>query len=288
MGVNFNRFSVNSRNRSNLRLKSNCIYNSSKPYCLIANVDEMTESFTSQFTDALTRFLPMKPVSFHSITPKIKQLVKSAKKRTIQVYVILRNGASIGTRYSEKLKPEERSSIVRKSTSCQRMTSEGGGRLLTHCLAGLGKNTGFSLQRDGKQLSADELVNSLNSFFKRVNADISPLDLICLTSYLPPADEIPIVEQYEVCRKLSKLQTTKESGPDDIPPCVLHKFAYELADPITKIFNASLSSGKVPALWKVSNITPIPKIPQPKSEGDFRLISLTACTSKVLEDFFVE
>ena len=44
-------------------------------------------------------------------------------------------------------------------------------------------------------------------------------------------------------------------------PCrILKEFAYELAEPVTTIFNASLASGIVPAIWKDSNITPIPKI----------------------------
>ena len=63
---------------------------------------------------------------------------------------------------------------------------------------------------------------------------------------------------------------------------------YVLTEPIATIFNVSLSSGIVPALWKVSNTTPIPKIPQVTCEGDTRPISLTACTSKVLEDFVVK
>ena len=51
--------------------------------------------------------------------------------------------------------------------------------------------------------------------------------------------------------------------------------------------NASLNNGIVPRIWKESNITPIPKIKLPMSEGDIRPISLTSCLSKTLEDFVV-
>ena len=68
---------------------------------------------------------------------------------------------------------------------------------------------------------------------------------------------------------------------------IVKEFAYELAEPITIIFNTSLRSGTVPAVWKESNIIPIPKIQSPMDEGDFRPISLTPCLSKVLEDFVV-
>ena len=91
-----------------------------------------------------------------------------------------------------EIESRKKSSILRKSTSWWWKT--------INTLSGRSeKKTGFSLQRNGKQLTDDELVNSLNSFFTRVNADIPPLDLNCLTSYLPVANEIPIVEQYDVC-----------------------------------------------------------------------------------------
>ena len=76
-------------------------------------------------------------------------------------------------------------------------------------------------------------------------------------------------------------------GPDSIPPRIIKEFAYELAEPVTKIFNTSLSTGEVPFLWKCSNITPIPKVKQPQCESDTRPISLTPILSKVLEDFVV-
>ena len=56
-------------------------------------------------------------------------------------------------------------------------------------------------------------------------------------------------------------------------------------EPVTKIFNASLASGIVPAIWKDTNIKTIPKTQFPK--GDFRPISLTPCLCKLLEDFEV-
>ena len=83
------------------------------------------------------------------------------------------------------------------------------------------------------------------------------------------------------------VQPFKAQGPDNVPCRILKEFAYELAEPVTTIFNASLASGIVPAIWKDSNITPIPKIQSPTNEGDFRPISLTPCLSKVLEDFVV-
>ena len=72
-------------------------------------------------------------------------------------------------------------------------------------------------------------------------------------------------------------------GPDNIPPRILKEFANELAEPVTLIFNKSLSSGLVPALWKDSSIIPIPKAKQVRLESDTRPIALTSVLSKVLK-----
>ena len=70
------------------------------------------------------------------------------------------------------------------------------------------------------------------------------------------------------------VQPFKAQGSDNVPCRILKEFAYELAEPVTTILDASLASGIVPAIWKGSNITPIRKIQSPTNEGDFRPISL--------------
>jgi hypothetical protein len=57
---------------------------------------------------------------------------------------------------------------------------------------------------------------------------------------------LPTVHPHEVCSKPLKLQANKAMGPDNIPSRILNEFAYELAEPVTSIFNTSLSSGLVP------------------------------------------
>ena len=145
----------------------------------------------------------------------------------------------------------------------------------------------FTLERDGVVLSEGELAESLNQYFATVAADIPPLDTACLPPFLPSADEVPILHSHVVCKKLLHVKANKAMGPDSIPPRIIKELAYELAEPVTKIFNTSLSTGEVPFLWKCSNITPIPKVKQPQYESDTRPISLTPILSKVLEDFVV-
>jgi hypothetical protein len=64
----------------------------------------------------------------------------------------------------------------------------------------------------------------------------------------------------------------------------LKDFALVIADPVCHIFNASISSGLVPDLWKRANVVPIPKSQPPRSiQDDLRPISLTHTLSKLLE-----
>ena len=132
-----------------------------------------------------------------------------------------------------------------------------------------------------------ELAVTLKQFYVSVNEDIRPLDATTIAAFLPAETCVPTIQPHEVCRKLLAVQPFKAQGPDNVPCRILKEFAYKLAEPVTTIFNASLASGIVPAIWKDSNITPIPKIQSPTNEGDFRPISLTPCLSKVLEDFVV-
>ena len=59
--------------------------------------------------------------------------------------------------------------------------------------------------------------------------------------------------------------------------------ATAISPAITKIFNLSLKQSRVPDLWKVSNVTPIPKDGDLTSPCNYRPISLLSLISKVLE-----
>ena len=68
--------------------------------------------------------------------------------------------------------------------------------------------------------------------------------------------------------------------------CIIKEFGYELADPVCRIFNSSLTSG---VDWKFANIIPIPIKAQPATcEDELRPIALTACLSKILDGFVVK
>ena len=56
---------------------------------------------------------------------------------------------------------------------------------------------------------------------------------------------------------------------------------------MTTIFNRSLSSGDFSSAWRDAYISPIPKASPVSCDNDLRPVALTACLSKVFEDFVV-
>ena len=66
-------------------------------------------------------------------------------------------------------------------------------------------------------------------------------------------------------------------------PSVLKHCASSLVEPVTKLFNLSLSTSKVPDEWKVHKICPIPKSKDVIDVTKYRPISLLCILSKVLE-----
>ena len=53
------------------------------------------------------------------------------------------------------------------------------------------------------------------------------------------------------------------------------------------LINLSIATSTVPTQWKVASICPVPKIPNPKENADFRPISITSVLSRVTERFIV-
>ena len=82
---------------------------------------------------------------------------------------------------------------------------------------------------------------------------------------------------------LKSLQLGKATGPDAINNRVLKELAKPLSFPLSDLFNFSLTSGKVPLIWKEANVTPIFKKDDPSVVSNYRPISLLSTVGKVLE-----
>ena len=257
----------------------------------MASVDSLTESFNTDVKTAIDIHFPLKSVKIHPtdrpwMTSRIKQFIlerrrafhsnRNGRWRELRTRVRDEIAARKKAFYSEKLS-------YLKSTDPRKWWS------LVKKLSG--KSSGASAIRyevDNKVLSGLELANRLKNFFVSVTSDDPALDYLTLPAFLPAPEELPVIRPTEVYKKLLRLISFKAFGPDAIPNRILKLFASKLSEPVTTIFDRLLSSGDFPSAWRDAYISPIPKASPVTCDNDLRPVALTACLSKVFEDFVVQ
>ena len=84
----------------------------------------------------------------------------------------------------------------------------------------------------------------------------------------------PNVTEFEVYTKIRKAKKPRSGTEFDVPKEIINEFAPELATPLSVIFNRIFKDADWPLHWKLENIIPIPKVPNPESEEDYLLDSI--------------
>ena len=129
-----------------------------------------------------------------------------------------------------------------------------------------------------------EKVEILNEHFSRQN---SPDDTTATLPNIVHDNESTLdtlnFTPIEVENVLKSLKTGKATGPDHINNRILKELSRPLSSPLCELFNFSVSSGKVPDIWKQANITPIFKKDDASDPSNYRPFSLLSCIEKVLE-----
>ena len=92
-----------------------------------------------------------------------------------------------------------------------------------------------------------------------------------------------IITHEWVLKALMKTNISKSCGPDELHPRMLKELAVELASPMTKQFNQSLFLGEVPEEWEMANVSPIFKKGHRKVAANYRPVSLTSISCKIME-----
>ena len=107
-------------------------------------------------------------------------------------------------------------------------------------------------------------------------------------------DKIDIIDTFsdmsyeEIIKLFSSLEEGKASGPDEISVSILKNCQDSLLLPIKLIYNKSFREGRVPALWKCANITPIYKKGSKSDCLNYRPLLLTCILCKLLERIIKE
>ena len=86
-----------------------------------------------------------------------------------------------------------------------------------------------------------------------------------------------------VTKLLKDLNPHKAPGPDGVPAQILKIAAEEIAPALKLIFEKSLESGELPPSWLCANISPIFKKGDRTAANNYRPVSLTSISCKILE-----
>jgi len=91
------------------------------------------------------------------------------------------------------------------------------------------------------------------------------------------------ITEGEVKQAVRRMGTHKAPGPDGIHPLFIKQGGSFMVKSLTFIFNASFSQGRLPRMWKLAYITPIPK-----KIGSHRPISLLSIPGKLQDRIIAE
>jgi hypothetical protein len=141
------------------------------------------------------------------------------------------------------------------------------------------------LEDHGKVVSTDSeraelLLDHFNSVFHVPSSQTALEAVECPEN---PQWESLTCTTEEVRLLLSRLDSSKTAGPDNIHPLILKHLAPVIAPAVADLFNKSLSDCSVPSEWKRSIVKPIPKASRPTQVENYRPVCLTSVLSKILE-----
>ena len=250
------------------------------------DIDKKVNNFHNTLRSKLDEFFPERKVlvSYMDkkwITPQLKNLNRKIKRefyknRKSNKWKKLKGKFKYLKRrrikdfYTEFVKELKASDPAKWYTMAKRLGAEAyqnNGELKVECLKGL---------------DDDQASEEIAHHFSKISQEYPPLDINKLPAYLP-APEILQVEEKLVAERLLKLKIRKSTQPIDLPSKIRKLFPWELAKPLTNIYNTCLANYQYPNIWKHEWVVPAEKVSNPESLNDLRKISLTSEYSLVFE-----
>ena len=266
------------------------------------NTVDWSEVFRGDFDTAYERFIETVKVAIEKSTPKFKNFEKktapwsnhkiarlSKKKRKLwdrYKYSKLDTDYRTYTNCLREFNCEKEIAIEKyeKQIICNKKTNK---KKYYQYLSKKDKYRGNKIMlNNNNTIESDEAkcAEILNSYFSSVftrgasdlNVDVSKIPDVA------PMDDITI-NATEIRQEIENLDTSKATGPDEIPALILQEFSNFFVPILEIIFKRSYDEGWVPQMMKVANITPIYKAGDKKEPGNYRPVSITPIIAKLFE-----
>ena len=87
---------------------------------------------------------------------------------------------------------------------------------------------------------------------------------------------------------LKLIKNDVSTGTDNLPSKFIKLVYEDICSPLTFIINSCIMKNKFPNAWKLSRVTPLPKIQNPIDVTHYRPISILPALSKVFEKIVLE
>ena len=127
--------------------------------------------------------------------------------------------------------------------------------------------------------------NLLNETFSKVflkNDTHSFTSSLSTNSHIEP-QQMNCISKQDILQAIQQMKKSVSQTPDSIPSYYIHKTSSQLLNPLYIIFNLSMTTGKIPELWKKAIVVPIYKKGKRNLATNYRPISLTSVICRILE-----
>ena len=147
------------------------------------------------------------------------------------------------------------------------------------------KTTVEDLQADDGTVVQDDYkkANLLNQHFNSVFTIENELMPSPPSIFEGPIMEDVVIGPAAVREKLLKLKVDSAPDSDGLHPRVLRETAVAMAEPWAQLFRFSVDSGNLPSDWREDEIVPIFKNGSKQRPANYRPVTLTAVSCKILE-----
>lgn len=141
--------------------------------------------------------------------------------------------------------------------------------------------------REGDTIIEDAVViaDTFNNYFQGV---FTPCSEILLPNADDESDMTFEISYHGVVSMLLNIDEKKAPGPDNIPSAFLRRYAESLAHFLTVIFQVSFLTSSLPNDWLRARVVPVHKKGDYMSVTNFRPISLTCLSCKLMEHIVVK